>query len=89
MTLGITYDRLVLAIQRMANMGEERPPGEGEEQQNAIQPDVLLGWEWIEPDRRGRLDIGEQDEGGYPNAWLGHSGLWESMEAYETDVRTD
>jgi len=73
----------------MADMGEARPAPEGEEQQNQIQPDVLLGWEWIEPDRRERLDIGEQDEHGYPNAWLGHSGLWESLETHETDVRPD
>lgn len=73
----------------MANMGEARPPQEGEGQPNEVQPDVLLGWEWIEPDRRERLDIGEQDENGYPDAWLGHSGLWESLEAHGTDVQPD
>lgn len=73
----------------MAGMGEARPPGEGEEQPNEVQPDVLLGWEWIEPDRRMPLDIGEQDEHGYPDAWLGRSGLWESVEAHEPDVQPD
>jgi len=73
----------------MADVGEEGLAAGGEEQQNAVQPDVLLGWQWIEPDRRERVDIGEQDEDGYPNAWLGHSGIWESLEAHGTDVQPD
>jgi len=81
--------RRVLQVPNMARMGEEGPPAAAQEQPPAIQPHVFPDWEWIEPDRRARLDLDAVDREQRPDDWRNASGVWGFEETLGSNVNPD
>jgi len=81
--------RRVLQVPIMADVGEERHDAQAQEQPPEVQPDVFPDWEWIEPDRRARLDLDAVDRAQRQHDWGNASGIWSFEETLGSNVDPD